>query len=103
MIEKHPFIDKLKNIGLVKAGEQEWDFRTLSQSGNVLTVRPMNNAKSGTLKGLDRYLSIKIDEITKPKIMQVRIIRNSIPDEKVGNSTKIEPRVKPIIPANVIL
>ena len=35
--------------------------------------------------------------------MQVRIIRNSIPDEKVGNSTKIEPRVKPIIPAKVIL
>lgn len=58
------FIDKLKNIGLVKAGEQEWDFRTLSQSGNVLTVKPMNNAKSGTLEGLDRYLSIKIDEIT---------------------------------------
>lgn len=59
------FIDKLKNIGLVKAGEQEWDFRTLSQSGNVLTVKPMNNAKSGTLEGLDRYLSIKIDEITE--------------------------------------
>lgn len=59
------FIDKLKNIGLVKAGEQEWDFRTLSQSGNVLTVKPMNNAKSGTLKGLDRYLRIKIDEITE--------------------------------------
>ena len=49
---------------MVKAGEQEWDFRTLSQSGNVLTVKPMNNAKSGTLEGLDRYLSIKIDEIT---------------------------------------
>ena len=36
-------------------------------------------------------------------MMQVRIIRNSIPDEKVGNSTKIEPSVNPIIPANVIL
>lgn len=58
------FVDKLKSIGMVKAGEQEWDFRTLSQSGNVLTVKPMNNAKSGTLEGLDRYLSIKIDEIT---------------------------------------
>ena len=59
------FVDKLKSIGIVKAGEQEWDFRTLSQSGNVLTVTPMNNAKSGTLEGLDRYLSIKIDEITE--------------------------------------
>ncbi|WP_297295370.1 hypothetical protein [uncultured Brachyspira sp.] len=59
------FVDKLKSIGIVKAGEQEWDFRTLSQSGNVLTVRPMNNAKSGTLEGLDRYLRIKIDEITE--------------------------------------
>ncbi|MEI0565550.1 hypothetical protein [Brachyspira pulli] len=59
------FVDKLKSIGMVKAGEQEWDFRTLSQSGNVLTVKPMNNAKSGTLEGLDRYLSIKIDEITE--------------------------------------
>ena len=36
------FVDKVKNIGMVKAGEQEWDFRTISQSGNVLTVRPMN-------------------------------------------------------------
>ena len=35
--------------------------------------------------------------------MQVKIIRSSIPDEKVENSTKIEPRVNPIIPANVIL
>lgn len=35
--------------------------------------------------------------------MQVRIIRSSIPDEKVGKSTKIEPSVNPIIPANVIL
>ena len=35
--------------------------------------------------------------------MQVRIIRSSTPDEKVGNSTKIDPSVKPIIPANVIL
>lgn len=59
------FVDKLKSIGIVKAGEQEWNFRTLSQSGNVLTVKPMNNAKSGTLEGLDRYLSRKIDEITE--------------------------------------
>ncbi|MEI0564803.1 hypothetical protein [Brachyspira pulli] len=58
------FVDKLKSIGMVKAGEQEWDFRILSQSGNVLTIKPMNNAKAGYLKGLDRYLSRKIDEIT---------------------------------------
>ena len=57
------FVDKLKSIGMVKAGEQEWDFRTISQSGNVLTVKPMNNAKAGYLKGLDRYLSRKMDEI----------------------------------------
>ncbi|AEM21056.1 hypothetical protein Bint_0422 [Brachyspira intermedia PWS/A] len=57
------FVDKLKSIGMVKAGEQEWDFRTISQSGNVLTIKPMNNAKSGYLKGLDRYLSRKMDEI----------------------------------------
>ena len=48
---------------MVKAGEQEWDFRTITQSGNVLTVKPMNNAKSGYSKGLDRYLSMKIGEI----------------------------------------
>ena len=35
--------------------------------------------------------------------MQVKIIRSSKLDENVGNNTKIEPRVKPIIPANVIL
>ena len=35
--------------------------------------------------------------------MQVRIIRSSRVDVKVGNSTKIEPSVNPIIPANVIL
>lgn len=57
------FIDKLKNIGLVKAGEQEWDFRTLSQSGNVLTVKPMNNNKSGYLSGLENYIGIKVDEL----------------------------------------
>ena len=34
---------------------------------------------------------------------QVRIIRNSRLDENIGNNTKIEPRVNPIIPANVIL
>ena len=54
------FVEKLKSIGMVKAGEQEWDFRTLSQSGNVLTVKPMNNNKSGYLQGLERYLSRKI-------------------------------------------
>lgn len=35
--------------------------------------------------------------------MQIRIIKSSRLDEKVGNSTKIEPSVNPIIPANVIL
>ena len=35
--------------------------------------------------------------------MQVRIIRSSMPDVKDGNNTKIEPSVKPIIPAKVIL
>lgn len=35
--------------------------------------------------------------------MLVRIIRSSRVDVKVGNSTKIEPRVNPIIPAKVIL
>lgn len=59
------FVDKLKSIGIVKAGEQEWDFRTLIQSGNVLTVKPMNNAKSGTLMGLYGYLGEKIYEIYK--------------------------------------
>ena len=49
------------------------------------------------------FLYYKEDETVKPRMMQVRIIRSSIPDEKVGNSTKIEPSVNPIIPANVIL
>lgn len=48
---------------MVKAGEQEWDFRTLSQSGNVLTVKPMNNNKSGYLSGLENYIGIKVDEL----------------------------------------
>ena len=42
-------------------------------------------------------------EILKPKMMKVRIIRSSMPDVKDGNNTKIEPSVKPIIPAKVIL
>ena len=49
------------------------------------------------------FLYYKEEESVKPKIMQVRIIRNSILDENVGNSTKIEPSVNPIIPTNVIL
>ena len=57
------FVEKLKSIGMVKAGEQEWDFRTLSQSGNVLTVKPMNNNKSGYLSGLENYIGIKVDEL----------------------------------------
>ena len=43
------FVEKLKSIGMVKAGDQEWNFATISQSGNVLTVKPMNNNKSGYL------------------------------------------------------
>lgn len=46
---------------------------------------------------------MKTEEIVKPKMMQVRIIRSSTPDAKDGNNTKIEPSVNPIIPANVIL
>lgn len=57
------FVDKLKSIGMVKAGEQEWDFRTISQSGNVLTVKPMNNAKVGYLDGIRYYIGGKMDEI----------------------------------------
>ena len=57
------FVDKLKSIGMVKAGEQEWDFRTISQSGNVLTVKPMNNAKAGYLDGIRYYIGIKMGEI----------------------------------------
>lgn len=57
------FVDKLKSIGIVKAGDQEWNFATISQSGNVLTVKPMNNNKSGYLSGLENYIGIKVDEL----------------------------------------
>ena len=49
------------------------------------------------------FLYYKEDETVKPKMIQVRIIRSSTADAKDGNNTKIEPRVNPIIPANVIL
>ena len=48
---------------MVKAGEQEWNFATISQSGNVLTVKPMNNNKSGYLSGLENYIGIKVYEL----------------------------------------
>ncbi|WP_304353516.1 hypothetical protein [Brachyspira innocens] len=57
------FVEKLKSIGMVKAGDQEWNFATISQSGNVLTVKPMNNNKSGYLSGLENYIGIKVDEL----------------------------------------
>ena len=57
------FVEKLKSIGMVKAGDQEWNFATISQSGNVLTVKPMNNNKSGYLSGLENYIEIKVDEL----------------------------------------
>lgn len=57
------FVEKLKSIGMVKAGDQEWNFATISQSENVLTVKPMNNNKSGYLSGLENYIEIKVYEL----------------------------------------
>ncbi|PCG20976.1 hypothetical protein [Brachyspira sp. G79] len=68
------FVEKLKYIGMVKAGEQEWNFATISQSGNVLTVKPMNNNKSGYLRGLENYIREKIYEIEESFQYEVNFI-----------------------------
>ena len=56
------FVEQLKTIGIVKAGEQQWDFRTIKEdaTGKILTVEPMNGSKSGNLRGLDSYISSKL-------------------------------------------
>lgn len=67
IIEPEPtpneFADKLKTIGIVKAGDQEWNFSSLTQSGNILTVKPTFNDKAGSLEGLKKYLERKIKEV----------------------------------------
>ncbi|MEI0699110.1 hypothetical protein R4K92_09265 [Brachyspira intermedia] len=57
------FVEKLKTIGIVKAGSQEWNFASISQSQNTLTLQPTFNSKAGTLEGLKKYLDIKIKEV----------------------------------------
>ncbi len=57
------FVEKLKTIGIVKAGGQEWNFASINQSQNTLTVQPTFNSKAGTLEGLKKYLDIKIKEV----------------------------------------
>ena len=56
------FVEQLKTIGIVKAGEQQWDFRTIKEdaTGKILTVEPMNGSKSGNLRGLRDYISSKL-------------------------------------------
>lgn len=56
------FVEQLKTIGIVKAGEQQWDFRTIKEdaTGKILTVEPINGSKSGNLRGLRDYIYSKL-------------------------------------------
>ena len=56
------FIEQLKTIDIIKAGDQQWDFKTIKEdaTGKILTVEPMNGSKSGNLRGLQGYISSKL-------------------------------------------
>lgn len=61
------FIEQLKTIDIVKAGDQQWDFKTIKEdaTGKILTIEAMNGNKSGNLRGLQSYIGNKLYEISQ--------------------------------------
>lgn len=59
------FIEQLKTIDIVKAGDQQWDFKTIKEdtAGKILTVEAINANKSGNLSGLQSYISSKLYDL----------------------------------------
>lgn len=93
IIEPEPtpneFADKLKTIGIVKAGDQEWNFSSLTQSGNILTVKPTFNDKAGSLEGLKKYITFKILDIFNDFKYEINIdTKNSKASDGNGDVSK---------------
>ena len=61
------FIEQLKTIDIIKAGDQQWDFKTIKEdaTGKILTIEAMNGNKSGNLRGLQSYIGNKLYEISQ--------------------------------------